>query len=148
MAELHLYGYLGKDDAGLLCLGVKKPNKINNFFDYSVEFFRINVEVEDFAKNHGIYNEYEDGLGGIRAILDNCNLRLYFTNKKCELEEAMMALDMFMFGGLLETNLEYEGYSEYTITGYDLSTFSIGGHSLFEEFSSHLGQYCHMIIEV
>jgi hypothetical protein len=92
-------------------------------------------------------SEHRKGLGGIRAIIDDCNIRIYFTDKECELEEAMEAFDVLMYGGDIETKVNKVGYSEYTITGLSLEKFEIGGHDLESELSSHSGEYMHFIIE-
>lgn len=79
--------------------------------------------IEKFAKDNGYYQEHED----------NCNLRIYFTNKKCLLEEARQALDKRLYKGDKRTKVDCEGCSEYTITGLSLDDFSIGVHDLEQE---------------
>ena len=144
MAELHLKGYLCDDHDGIVALRKKK-----DVGSYSWERYGRSIvdSIEDFASEHGMCGNHKKGLGGRRAIVDDCNLRVYFTDEECELEEAMLAMDVMMYGGDIETKVDRVGYSEYTITGLSLDKFTIGGHDLKSEFSSHYGEYCHIIIE-
>ena len=145
MAELHLKGYLCSDSDGIVALNENNPNES----DYSWYRYGKSIidSIESFAYEHGMAGEHHKGLGGRRAFIDDCNLRAYFTDKECELEEAMLAMDVLMYGGDIKTRVDRVGYSEWTITGLDLEEFSIGGHDLESEFRSHYGEYCHLIIE-
>jgi len=145
MAELHLKGYLCNDYDGIIALNNKNPNES----EYSQCRYGDSIisSIESFAYEHGMFGEHKKGLGGRKAFIDDCNLRAYFTTEECELEEAMLAMDVLMYGGDIKTRVDWCGYSEWTITGLDLEEFSIGGHDLESEFRSHYGQYCHIIIE-
>lgn len=145
MAELHLKGYLCSDYNGIVALSDKNPDDFE--YSWEIEEHSIISSIESFADEYGMTGEHHKGLGGRRAFIDDCNLRAYFTDKECELEEAMMAMDMIMYGGDIKTRIDRCGYSEWTITGLDLEEFSIGGHDLESEFNSHFGEYCHLIIE-
>ena len=46
----------------------------------------------DFADNVGFAKHHNKGLGGKKAFIDNCNIRMYFTEKECNLDEAEIAL--------------------------------------------------------
>ena len=59
----------------------------------------------------------------------------------------MEQFDMKLYGGEVESEYHQTGYSEYTITGIDIDTFSIGGHDLERELTSHIGEFCHFILE-
>lgn len=144
MAELHLRGYICSDSYGIIALRDSKPNEECYWRNYGES---IIDSIERFADEHGLFGEHNKGLGGRKAYIDDCNLRAYFTDEECELEEAMLAMDMLMYGGDIKTRVNWVGYSEWTITGLDLEEFSIGGHDLEWEFSSHSGKYCHLIIE-
>ena len=135
---LHLEGYLGTDYNGIISLK-----------DYESDRYGKSIieSIESFAEENGMTGVHNKGLGGRKAYIDDCNMRAYFTSEECDLEEAMLAMDNFMYGGDIKTRVDYEGYSEYTITGLDLEEFSIGGHDLEYEFKSHYGEYCHLIIE-
>lgn len=144
MAELHLKGYLCNDYEGIIALREKSEEDCSYWEKNGKS---IIDSIESFAKEYGMFGEHRKGLGGRRAIIDECNLRVYFTDKECELEDAMLAMDVMMYGGDIETKVDLEGYSEYTITGLSLDKFSIGGHDLESEFRSHYGEYCHILIE-
>ncbi len=141
MAELYLKGYLCNDYDGIIALTDDKES-------YSSWGKKSIIDsIESFACEHGMTGEHHKGLGGRRAIIDDCNMRIWFTDTECELEEAMMSFDNLMYGGDIQTKVTRVGYSEYTITGLDLDEFSIGGHDLASEFGSHYGEYCHILIE-
>ena len=146
MAELHLTGYLTGDYNGIIALTEKQ------FKDSDISSDRygnsIVTSIEDFAKENGLFGEHSKSLGGRVSYIENCNVRIYFTDKTCSLEQAMLALDNYIEGGDLKTRVNWVGYSEYTITGLDLETFTIGGHDLDNILSCHLGEYCHFILEV
>ena len=140
MAELHLKGYLTTDCNDIIALVEKEDSSY-------IDAKSIITSIEEFADKYGLMGDHEYGLGGRKAYIDDCNLRVYFTDKECDLEEAMMVLEVRMYGGDIKTKVDYVGYSEYTITGLELDKFSIGGHDLSLEFDDHIGEYCHLIIE-
>ena len=141
MAELHLNGYICSDEDGIIALTDYKES-------YGSWGNRSIIDsIERFAYEHGMTREHHKGLGGRRAIIDDCNMRIWFTDTECELEDAMLAMDALIYGGDIQTKVTRVGYSEYTITGLNLDEFSIGGHDLESEIRSHYGEYCHIIIE-
>ena len=115
----------------------------------------------DFADYVGFAKHHNKGLGGKKAFIENCNIRMYFTDKECDLDEAEIALLMKLevrdflknhegkaiFEGRfnLETNLI--GYSEFTITGYDIEKCTIGGHNLISILCDHIGEYVNIVVE-
>ena len=143
MAELHIKGYLCADD--YYNIGITDRDPKENKYVYAKN--SVVDMIEDFARENGMYGKHSKGLGGRLAYIEDCNLRIYFTDEECELEDAMLAMDALMYGGDIKTKVSYCGYSEYTITGLDLEEFSIGGHDLESELRSHYGEYMHMIIE-
>lgn len=145
MAELYLKGYICRDSENIIALSDRNPNE----YEYSWERYGESIidSIERFADEYGMTGRYSKGLGGRKAYIEDCNIRAYFTDTECELEEAMLTLDVLMYGGDIKTNVAWCGYSEWTITGLDLEEFSIGGHDLEWEFSSNYGRYCHLIIE-
>ena len=141
MAELHLNGYICSDEDGIIALTDYKES-------YGSWGNRSIIDsIESLAYEHGMTREHHKGLGGRRAIIDDCNMKIWFTDTECELEDAMLAMDALMYGGDIQTKVTRVGYSEYTITGLNLDEFSIGGHDLESEIRSHYGEYCHIIIE-
>lgn len=137
--KLHLNGFVTTED-GMSALSPTLPKTW-----WGVEC--IARSVEKFAGEHGWVRNYIDGLGGTKTILHNANLRIYATDKECSLEEAENCLIRTLYGDMT-TDIALEGYSEYTITGYCLEDFSIGGHDLEQELISYMGKYIHFILEV
>ena len=115
----------------------------------------------DIAQADGWAMRHNKGLGGKRAIIDDCNIRMYFTDRECDLDEAEMALliklDGAGFFDDLDSKKELEGefnlltmltgYSEYTIDGYNIETCTLGGHNLLDILRSHIGEYANIVIE-
>lgn len=110
-------------------------------------------EIRDFITRKHVNGEQYDlseggmcGLGQEVATIYDCNISMYFTRSKKTLEEAMMIVDEILYGGEYESVIDYDGYSEFTITDLILTTFQIGGHDLEEIFKSKRGDYCHFIL--
>lgn len=115
----------------------------------------------DFAENVGLAKRHNKGLGGKRAIIDDCNIRMYFTNKECELDEAEIALLVKLevegyldeheakeeLCGVFDMETKLTGYSEWTITGYDVETCTLGGHNLMNILCNHIGEYVNVVVE-
>lgn len=115
----------------------------------------------NFACTVGYAKRHNKGLGGKRAFIDDCNIRMYFTNKECELDEAEVALLIKLevegyfdeheareeLGGQFDLMTRLTGYSEYTIIGYDVETCTLGGHNLLDILGNHIGEYVNMVIE-
>jgi hypothetical protein len=145
MAELHLKGYICADTDGIVASTYLSPEELK--YSWTSTGTSIVESIENFASMYGMTGKTHKGLGGRVAYIEECNMRAYFTDKECELEEAMKAMDVLMYGGDIKTKVTYCGYSEWTITGMDLEEFSIGGHDLNSEFNSNRGRYCHLIVE-
>ncbi len=115
----------------------------------------------DFAHAVGYAKRHNKGLGGKRAFIDDCNIRMYFTNKECELDEAEVALLIKLevegyfderevreeLGGQFDLMTRLTGYSEWTITGYDVEDCTLGGHNLLDILGDHIGEYVNMVVE-
>lgn len=103
----------------------------------------------EFAENNGIAFEHDEGLGGQKAIIKNCNMVMYTSKEKMEFEEAQERFLNSMFGakGIYEMESSYTGYSEWTITGYDLEKCTLGGHDINQILLSHIGEYANIRVE-
>lgn len=130
--KLHLQGYLSFNNDFPFLDNVNIIDAIGNFADKMKK-----SELYDLTR----------GLGGDGIKIPNCNLTLFFSNKKCSIEEAILMREVFVFGGEYNSEVSYEGYSEYTITTLLLDEFRIGGHNLLEELSCQIGRYVHFILE-
>ena len=49
--------------------------------------------------------------------------------------------------GVFEIEKELTGYSEFTITGYDINKCEIGGHNLLDIILSHKDEYMILVME-
>lgn len=90
----------------------------------------------------------DSGLGKKKTIIYNCQMFAYFTKSECTVEEAQECLDVYLYtgDGVCECEGEYRGYSEWTITRFDITQFEIDGHNLISEFNSHDGEYVNFVI--
>ena len=114
----------------------------------------------EFADNVGFAKKHNKGLGGKRAFIDDCNMRMYFTNKEGDLDDAEIALlaklevegyldehekkEEFFGDFDLETRLT--GYSEWTITGCNVETCELGGHNLLDILGNHIGEFVNIVV--
>lgn len=101
---------------------------------------------DSHIENYGAYHT-EAGLGGQIMYFPKVNLRIYVTNKKSTLDDAMISV-LDILEGSMEGEAYYEGFSEYTITGLDIEKFCIGGHNIMEELHSYIGKYIHFVLEI
>lgn len=101
------------------------------------------------AGSCGIAYEHEKDLGGKKAVIPNCNIRMYTTKRAMSFDEAQEKfLDKLLgFDGVYEMEANYTGYSEWSITGFDLDQCSLGGHDLNMILLSHSGEYANIRVE-
>lgn len=92
------------------------------------------------------YSDTKKRIGHYISIIDNCNIRIYYTDTECSLEEAENMLAS-VFDGKYYTDKDLVGYSECTITGYRMNSCRIGGHNLKEEIEQHEGKYIIFVME-
>ena len=121
---------------------------IDRDFDYNIRISETRFD-DCLAKkimNYFDYQYIDEGLGEKKTVIENANLRIWFSDEKCTLEEAQMNFDSFMETGELLTEGYYVGYSEWTITGFEIKELRIGGHDLTRELTNHIGQYAHLIL--
>lgn len=135
MKELHLAGWLCRDYDGLLALKEDDRSCSKRSIMKDIEYFS-----DDTCEYDSPY------LGGMRSIIQNVSMRVYATSKKCSLDDAMCALVSHLDGTVI-SDIEYEGYSEWTITGYSCKEFTIGGHNLDAELDKYIGKYIHLVFE-
>lgn len=81
-----------------------------------------------------------------RYIEKNVSMQLFASDKEESLEsiQEKVILDSM---GLLEYQVDWHGYSEYTIMGYEIQEFKLGGHNMFEIIKSYEGKYVYLVID-
>ena len=84
-------------------------------------------------------------LGTHDLVIPDCKMNAYFTKSKCSLDVAIRSVYEHLYGTVCG-KAEYTGYSEWTILGLYVDSLTIGGHDLFKEFESHIGEYVHLCI--
>lgn len=124
----------------------------------------------DIAEEYGIAYKHNRGLGGKSAVIKNCSIMMYTSKEEMSFEEAEEKFLNYMFGvkniydedaydgydeedahseirGVYEMEANRTGYSEWTITGFDLDKCTLGGHNLNEILLSHSGEYVNIKVE-
>lgn len=103
-----------------------------------------------FAQENGywICDDHTDVFTEQHVTIPNCNIRVYATRRPSSLEEAMLAFDTYLESGELSIDGNTVGYSEWTITGFDVNKFQIGGHDLRTELKKYTDMWIHFILEV
>ena len=132
---LTINGYLLKDDSNII--GVADSKEVSSWKVRSIP---------DTIMYAFDYRKTDKGLGGRYTYIKDVSMYIYYTESECSLEEAEASVVDKLYG-TMEVDVRNVGYSEYTITGYNLEEFTIGGHNLSYELESHLGEYCWIVIE-
>ena len=145
MRELHFEGFI--DNEGYTN-GVVLKRTVMEGKEFKDKCVSVLKEIQSIAAELGVVEETHNDLGEWKSIIPNCSVIAYFTDKECTLEEAMMALDKFLYGGDMNLNVEARGYSEESIESLDVTDMTIGGHNIYNEIDSHFGEYCHLIIQL
>lgn len=135
--ELVLQGWLGYDSIYNLEISQKKPEEFDSW-----QYSSLAEEIMDYFN----YMYDDRGLGRKITTIENANLRCWFSDNVCTLEEAQMNFESYMVTGNLLTQGHYIGYSEWTIEGFNIDDLIIGGHDLETELKEHIGQYIHFIL--
>lgn len=92
------------------------------------------------------FSDYKRRIGRDINIIDNCSIRLYFTDKECTLEDADLMVATQLDGKYF-SDKDLIGYSEYTILGYEINKCEIGGHRLLDIIREHIGEYLIFVME-
>lgn len=128
----HIHGLLEKKEDGL---SIK--------WDLLADLFANAVNNEGQSKKES----KDDYNISTSSYVPRVFLKVYSCDKECSLEEAESGFIKKMVGAL-DILTEWYGYSEYTIEGYSVENFTIGGHDLEKEFESLVGKYVHFLIEI
>ncbi|EOI20569.1 hypothetical protein UCY_02469 [Enterococcus faecalis EnGen0252] len=77
---------------------------------------------------------------------ENVIMQLYASDKQEKLEsiKEKVVLDSM---GLLEFQENWYGYSTWTIEGYEIETFTLGGHNLLEILEGLEGKFIYLVID-
>ena len=132
---MHIEGYISID---------KFSMSKSNYYTIYIDGKSIREYIEDNVSESDI--EYiESGFGEKHYHIPNCQLKIYYSDRECNLADAQNGFIKSLYGDI-EGHGSYYGYSEYTILGFDLETLSIGGHDLINELKTHEGNYVHILI--
>lgn len=141
--ELILIGKLEKDYEGNI--GIREKDRWVNGLAKEIGFFIENIS----NKLSHVYDKEVDEYGlGYRICTseDNIQLRYYISDNEITSKEEIEEKYLEKILGNIDIALENIGYSEYTITGYDLVNFRLGGHDLEKIFNNYLGKYACIIV--
>lgn len=152
---MYIVNYKGKD---------MKQKIFNGFIRQGcedIELVRIKKDLENkYSYRLNLFNAIQAFVGSVYyddsnpefwgsiSEIKNVNMYAYFSSDECTLEEAKMAFDCRIYGGDLYLAIENQGYSDWTITGYNVSTAMLGGHDLWSELVAHEGEYMHLVVKI
>jgi hypothetical protein len=145
MEEIIIEGYITNPDAYSDDTGIAIKEEKEDCY-YRCLASEIAYKLENYNK----YEEKEDDFaGGIdrKAIIENVQFKIYSDNEKGTLEEIKEKNVRKMIGDL-DIEVQWTGYSEYTILGYDVENFTIGNHDLEKIFKEYIGKYVIILIKV
>ena len=141
--ELILIGKLEIDYEGNI--GIRRKDSWINGLAKEIGNFIENIS----NKLSHVYDKEVDEYGlGYRICTseDNIQLRYYISDNEITSKEEIEEKYLEKILGNIDIALENVGYSEYTITGYDLVNFRLGGHDLEKIFKNYLGKYACIIV--
>lgn len=79
--------------------------------------------------------------------INNVFMRVYYSNEKKPLEE-IKENNLRKLLGDLDIYIEWDGYSEFSITGYETQSFVLGNHDLKNFFLELIDKYVYILIDV
>lgn len=108
------------------------------------------LEENDIIKGPS-YEEYSSDCIVYDYIIPRVAVRIYVSNEKISYEEAVKNQILESIGEFI-ANETWNGYSEYTILGYDVNMFKLvgnnGEHDLTEILKSYIGKFIWFELEV
>lgn len=115
------------------------------------------VHIQDYISNLSINDKLSDNYNldvsfsfeePSSETIENCFIRMYFCTEKCSLDDAMEGWMKKVLGSLILEG-QLVGYSEYTITGFNVIQARIGGHDLQDIVKKNAGtfSYVHILID-
>ncbi len=144
MIEYKVSGFIDINMSGfpILCKNKGDINNSINLIENIKDFILKNSDI-------GVYVDKDDTLtlGGEIHTIPNCNIMIWFSRGEKTIEEVQKSMTAILYGGSYSTDIDYEGYSEFTITDYTLNNFTIGGHDLRRIFESKRGKYCNFVLQ-
>lgn len=146
MNQIHLHGWLYKDSNKMLC--VRQKQKPNALCDKNI--------IEKIEKSVETEYRHSMELCGYQIHNKNAIMRVYVTDKECDIDDAMTYIVARLYGevfvvaklyGQVFADIRNAECSEWGITGFDVEEFRIGGHDLNAELDRYIGQYIHFVLE-
>ncbi|MBE9390144.1 hypothetical protein [Vagococcus salmoninarum] len=98
--------------------------------------------VEDMATE----DDFENQNINQKFIADNIQLQVFASSKRTSLDDIKekVILDSM---GLLELQEDWYGYSTWTVMGFNVETFTLGGHDILEIIKSLKDKFIYMVIK-
>ena len=129
--NLHLEGFIEKHEDGVRFKGDYESiaNTVANALVGTDSAFE-----DSYSTNASLYNP-------------KVFFRFYSSADKETLDEVQKK-HILQITGALDIYETWYGYSEYTIEGYSVEHFMVGGHDIEKELSSYNGKYVHILIDV
>lgn len=145
--QLYMCGYIVTDPFyhGDTVRFVSTPN-----YSHTRTSVDVDTALHDFAEECGIVTRQDpdECMRHETITIPRCQLCIYYTPTKTTLDEATTAFLSKLEGvvGAFNYDVEDVGYSEYTITGYNINEMTLGGHDIKRQLMNNRGKYCHFIL--
>lgn len=115
-----------------------------------VEGYSDKIKLADeLSENYNLPNSFgteDDVFEETLETIPNVKLQIYSSDNKKSLEKVKEDHLKEILGDVtIEGSLN--GYSEYTIMGFDISRMWIGGHDIQNIINSYIHKYLHIILE-
>lgn len=141
----------------LECFIISKSDTLDAYIENDIyirknntgEYYLLAEEIKRELEYRNIGKHYSDRkrvIGRDEYVVKNTFVRMYFTDKPCKTEDADACL-LNSLEGRLFLDISLTGYSEYTITGYDVNRCMIGNHDLIDIVSQHMREYMVLVFE-
>jgi len=131
---IHLKGFLEDDSEGIRFKG-----------EYSSIANKISAKVS--SNENSKHQPDDDYHTSTSVYLPKVFLQIYMSDFELTLEQAHEKQILASLGEL-DIYSEWYGYSEYTIEGFDLVNFTVGGHDLEGVLKNYIGKFVHIVIEL
>lgn len=91
-------------------------------------------------------DEYECEYVNSKYIAEDISIQIYACDKRKKLEEIKEAIILDSMG-LLNFQVDWYGYSTWTVMGYCVGDFMLGGHDMLEIIRNLKGKYIYIVID-
>lgn len=142
MKNIHICGWIEKDWCDFPSIDEIPIHRLLND-----EIDMLGVKTK-YSYYHNKENDYNIE---ISSLVENVSMQVHVSEKEITLDDANYN-KILMSIGELDICETWYGYSEYTIEGYDIESFSLigndGEHDLNKILLNYVGKYLNMVVSI